>query len=55
VVKLLSKRWWIPIGERPEEPKLKPEGPRAEAGFPRAQTRGFREFKAISLAFMALK
>ena len=28
VVKLLSKRWWIPIGA-----KLKPEGPRAEVRF----------------------
>ena len=29
VVKLLSKRWWIPRGARPE-------GPRAEVGFPTA-------------------
>jgi len=33
VVKLLSKRWWIPISSRPEGPKLEPEGPRAEVGF----------------------
>jgi len=36
VVKLLSKRWWIPSGTRPEGPKLKPEGPRADVGFPTA-------------------
>jgi len=34
VVKLLSKRWWIPIGATP---KLEPEGPRAEVGFPTAE------------------
>jgi len=34
VVKLLGKRWWIPIGARPEWSKLEPEGPRAEVGFP---------------------
>jgi len=36
VVKLLSKRWWIPVGERLERPKLEPEGPKAEVGFPTA-------------------
>jgi len=36
VVKLLSKRWWIPTGARLEGPKLEPEGPRAEVGFPTA-------------------
>jgi len=36
VVKLLSNRWWIPVGERLEEPKLEPEGPKAEVGFPTA-------------------
>ena len=36
VVKLLSKRWWIPTGARPEGPKLEPEGPSAEVGFPTA-------------------
>jgi len=34
VVKLLSTRWWISTGTRPEGPKLAPEGPRAEVGFP---------------------
>jgi len=33
VVKLLSKRWWIPIGAR-QGLKLEPEGPRAGVGFP---------------------
>ena len=33
VVKLLSKRWWIPIGARLERPKFAPEGPIAEVGF----------------------
>ena len=33
VVTLLSKRWWIPIGAKPEGAKLKPEGPRAEVRF----------------------
>ena len=36
VVKLLSKRWWIPVVERLEGPKLEPEGPNAEVRFPTA-------------------
>jgi len=36
VVKLLSKRWWVPRVARPEGPKLEPEGQRAEVGFPTA-------------------
>ena len=36
VVTLLSKRWWIPAGARPEGPKLETEGPRAEMRFPTA-------------------
>ena len=36
MVKLLSQRWWIPVGERLEVPKLEPEGPKAEVGFPTA-------------------
>ena len=36
VVKLPSKRWWIPVGARLEGPKLEPEEPRAELGFPTA-------------------
>jgi len=51
VVKLLSKRWWILTGARLEGPKLEPEGPRAEVGFPTAD----QEFSRIQgLAFMAL-
>jgi len=45
VVKLLNKRWRIPIDARPEGPKLEPEGPRAEVGS-RPPTRGFQAFKA---------
>jgi len=33
VVKLLSKRWWILVGERLQGPKIEPEGPKAEVGF----------------------
>jgi len=36
VVKLLSKKWWILVGERLEGPKLEPEGPNAEVRFPTA-------------------
>jgi len=36
VVKLLSKRLWIPIGARLEGSKLESEGPRADVGFPTA-------------------
>jgi len=32
MVKLLSKRWWIPIGARLEGSKLKPERPIIEVG-----------------------
>ena len=46
VVKLLNKRWWIPIGVRPEVPKLEPEGPKAEVGFPTAD-QGFSSIKAM--------
>jgi len=52
MVKFLTKRWWIPIGARLEVPELEPEGQRAEVGF-RAPTRGFRVFRALSLAFVA--
>jgi len=43
VVKLVSKRWWIPTGARLEGSKLEPEGSRAEVGFPTAD----REFSSI--------
>jgi len=34
VVKLLSKRWWIPIGMRPGGQKLEPEGAESRGGVP---------------------
>jgi len=46
VVKLLSKRWWIPIGARPE-------GPRTEVGFPTAD-QGFSSIQD-TLALMAFR
>jgi len=48
VVKLLSKRWCIPIGAKLEGPKLEPEGPRAEVGFPTAD-QGFCEHSSHSV------
>jgi len=48
VVKLLSKRWWIPIGATPEGLKLEPEGPRAEVGFLTAD-QGFSSISRNSL------
>jgi len=53
VVKLLSKRWWIPVGAMPEGPKLEPEGPRAEVEFPTADL-GFSSIRG-TLAFMAFE
>jgi len=53
VVKLLSKRWWIPIGARLEVPELEPEEPRAEVGFSTAN-QGFSSIQG-TLAFMAFK
>jgi len=54
VVKLLSKRWWIPIGLRPEEPKLEPEGPRAEVGFPTTE-RGFSSIQGTLFGFYGIQ
>jgi len=54
VVKLLGKRWWIPVGALPEGPKLESEGPRAKVGFPTAD-RGFRAFRALCLALVEFK
>jgi len=54
VVKLLSKRWWIPIGARLEGPKLEPEGPRAEVGFPAAD-QGFSSIQSILFGFYGFK
>ena len=50
VVKLLSKRWWIPIGARPEGPKLEPEWQRAEVGFPTADL-GFSSIQGTLFGF----
>jgi len=53
VVKLLSKRWWIPKGASPEGPKLEPEGLRAEVGFPTAN-RGFSSIQGTLLGFYGI-
>jgi len=50
VVKLLSKRWWIPVGAMPEGPKLEPEGPGAEVGFPTAD-QGFSSIHGTMFGF----
>jgi len=54
VVKLLSRRWWIPIGARLEGPNSRPKG-REQSWGSRPPTRGFQAFKAFCLAFMAFK
>jgi len=53
VVKLLSKRWWITIGARPEGQKLEPEGPRADVGFPTAD-QGFWSVQGILFGFYGI-
>jgi len=53
VVKLLSKRLWIPIGARLEGPKLEPEGPRAEVGFPTAD-QGFSSIHGTLFGFCGI-
>jgi len=50
VIKLLSKRWWIPVGARLEGSKLEPEGPRAEVGFPTAD-QGFSSIQGTMFGF----
>ena len=50
VVKLLSKRRWIPVGARLEGPKLESEGPRAEVGFPTAD-QGFSSIQGTLFGF----
>ena len=58
VVKLLTKRLWIPIGAWPEGRKLEPERPIAEVVSPTADLR-FSSIKTLfgfyCLAFVALK
>jgi len=53
VVKLLSKRWLIPIGARLEGSKLEPEGPRAEVGFPTAD-QGFSSIQGTLFGFYGI-
>ena len=53
VVKLLSKRWWIPIGGNLEGPKLEPEGQRAEVGFPTAD-QGFSNIQGTLFGFYGI-
>jgi len=53
VVKLLSKRWWIAIGARHEGPKLEPEEPRAEVGFPTAD-QGFSSIQGTLFGFYGI-
>ena len=53
VVKLLSKRWWIPAGARLEGLKLEPEGPRAEVGFPTAE-QGFSSIQGTLFGFYGI-
>jgi len=50
VVKLLRKRWWIRVGARLGGPKLEPEGPRAEVGFPTAN-QGFSSIEGTLFGF----
>jgi len=53
VVKLLSKRWWIPTGARLEGPKLELIGTRAEVVFPTAD-QGFSSIQGILLGFYSI-
>jgi len=53
VVKLLSKRWWIAIGARHEGPKLEPEEPRVEVGFPTAD-QGFSSIQGTLFGFYGI-
>ena len=53
VVKLLSKRWWIPRGARLEGPKLEHKGPRAEVVFPTAD-QGFSSIRCILFRFYGI-
>jgi len=53
VVKLLSKRWWIPTGARLDGPKLEPKGPRAEMGF-RTADQGFSSIQGTLFGFYGI-
>jgi len=50
VVKLLSRRWWVPVGTRLEGTKLEPKGPRAELVSPTAD----QGFSSIQRRFVWL-
>jgi len=54
VVKLLSKRWWIPRGATPGGQKLEPEWPRAEVGFPTAD-QGLSSIQSTLFDFCGIK
>ena len=54
MVKLLSKRWWVPRGARPEGQKLEPEGRRAEVGFPTAD-QGLSSIQRTLFGFYGIK
>ena len=53
MVKLLSKRWWVSIGARPEGSKLEPERPRIEVGFSTAD-QGFSSIQVTMLGFYGI-
>jgi len=54
VVKLLSKRRWIPTGARLEGPKLEPKGPRAQVVLLTAD-QGFSSIQSILLGFYSIQ
>jgi len=51
VVKILSKRWWIPKGARLEGPKLEPKGPRVQVV---TADQGFSSIQGILLGFYSI-
>ena len=53
MVKLLNKRWWVPIGARLEGLKLEPEWPGAEVGFPTAD-QGFSSIQDTLFGFYGI-
>ena len=53
VVKLLSKRWWMPTGARLEGPKLELIGTRAQVVLLTAD-QGFSSIQGILLGFYSI-
>ena len=53
VVKLLSKRWWIPAGARLKGPKLEPKGTRAQVVLLTAD-QGFSSIQGTLLGFYSI-